>query len=162
MKNDKRKSYLDWDETFMQIAYLISQRSKDPNTQNGSCLVNEKNIIIGLGYNGFPRGCSDDDLPWGREGDMCSTKYAYVVHSEENAVLNTSADTDGSRLYSTMFPCGECCKVIIQKGIKEIVYYSDKYHDEPLWITARRMLDCAGVKYRQYIPKYKIKFEDNK
>jgi dCMP deaminase len=161
MKKDKRKDYFSWDETFMQICKVISQRSKDPNTQSGACLVDGRNIIIGLGYNGFPRGCSDDKLPWKREGAFCEKKYAFVVHAEENAILNTNAVTEGAKLYCTLFPCNECVKIIIQKGIKEVVYESDKYHQEEAWQAARQMLKLAGVKYRQYVPEYKIKFKRN-
>ena len=159
MKQDKSQNVFSWDETFMNIAKVIAHRSKDPNTPNGACLVNRDNVIIGLGYNGFPRGCSDDELPWGREGNFCDKKYAYVVHAEANAILNANADTRGSITYCTLFPCNECVKILIQKGIKEIVYENDKYHDEEIWQAARKMLDLAGVKYRQYIPQYKISFE---
>jgi len=159
MKQDKRQDYFSWDETFMQICRVIAQRSKDPNTQNGACLVDQDNIIIGLGYNGFPRGCSDDELPWAREGNFCDKKYAYVVHAEANAILNTNTETKGSKLYCTLFPCNECVKITIQLGIKEIIYESDKYHDDEQWQAGRKMLDLAGIKYRQYTPKYKLNFE---
>jgi len=161
MNNDKKRDYFSWDETFMQICRVIAQRSKDPNTQTGACIVNNDNIVVGLGYNGFPRGCSDDELPWKREGDFCDKKYAYVVHAEENAVLNANADTKGAKLYCSLFPCNECAKVIIQRGIKEIIYESDKYHDDPIWEASRKMLDMAGVKYRQYVPENELKFEKN-
>ena len=161
MNNSKRQEVFSWDEAFMQICRVIAKRSKDPNTQNGACLVNEDNIIIGIGYNGFPRGCSDNDLPWSREGDFVDKKYAYVVHAEENAVLNTAADTKGSKLYCTLFPCNECAKVTIQRGIKEVIYEDDKYHDDPIWEASRRMLDMAGVKCRQYNPKNNLNFEKN-
>ncbi len=159
MENDKRKDYFSWDETFMQISRVIAQRSKDPNTQTGACIVNDDNIIIGLGYNGFPRGCGDDKLPWSREGGFCDKKYAYVVHAEANAMFNTNSSAKGSRLYCTLFPCNECAKITIQLGIKEIIYESDKYHDNQEWEASRKMLDLAGVKYRQYTPKNTIKFE---
>ena len=161
MKDDKRKDYYSWDEAFMQISHVIAQRSKDPNTINGACLVNKDNLIIGIGYNGFPRGCSDDNLPWAREGDFCDLKYPYVVHAEENAILNCSSDTKEAKLYCTLFPCNECCKVLIQKGINEVIYDSDKYHDLDPWKAARRLLDCAGVKYRQYNPTNKLNFYNN-
>ena len=159
MENDKRKDYFSWDETFMQICRVIAQRSKDPNTQTGACIVNNDNIIIGLGYNGFPRGCDDNKLPWSREGEFGDKKYAYVVHAEANAMFNTSSDTRGAKLYCYLFPCNECAKITIQLGIKEIIYESDKYHDDPQWQAARRMLDLANIKYRQYTPKNTIKFE---
>lgn len=159
MQNDKNPNAFSWDETFMQICRVIAKRSKDPNTQNGACIVNPDNIIIGLGYNGFPRGCSDDNLPWAREGEFGDKKYAYVVHAEENAVLNANADTKGAKLYCTLFPCNECAKVTIQKGIKEIIYESDKYHDDQIWAASRRLLDLAGVTYRQYLPENEIEFK---
>jgi len=158
MKKDKRKDYFSWDEAFMQICRVIAKRSKDPNTQNGACLTNENNVVIGLGYNGFPRGCSDDVLPWAREGSFCDTKYAYVVHAEENAILNANASTLGAKLYCTLFPCNECAKVIIQKGIKEVIYESDKYHKTDTWKVSRKLLDLAGIKYRQYVPKNDLIF----
>ena len=159
MKNDKRKEYFSWDETFMHICKVIAERSKDPNTQTGACIVNNKNLIVGLGYNGFPRGCSDDKLPWTREGKFCDNKYAYVVHGEENAILNSNVAVDGCKMYCILFPCNECAKVIIQSGIKEIIYEIDKYHNQDTWKASRKLLDLAGVKYRKYIPKYKINFE---
>ncbi|MEI6237318.1 MAG: dCMP deaminase family protein [Candidatus Saccharibacteria bacterium] len=157
----KRKGYFDWDETFMQMCRVIAQRSKDPNTQTGACIVSDKNIIISLGYNGFPRGCDDDNLPWDREGDFADTKYPYVVHAEENAVLNANQSTEDAKIYCNLFPCNECAKVIIQKGIKVIIYEDDKYHDTKEAIASRRMFDLSGVKYRKYTPKHRIKFNKN-
>jgi len=150
MATKKREDYFSWDETFMHMCRVIAQRSKDPSTQNGACIVNEKNIVLGFGYNGFPRGCSDDMLPWDREGEFCDIKYSYVVHAEENAVLNSIGSLEGAKLYCTLFPCNECTKVIIQKGIKEVIYEDDKYHDQKEWQASRRMLDLSGVKYRKY------------
>ncbi|RJO58971.1 cytidine deaminase [Candidatus Parcubacteria bacterium] len=155
----KRENYLSWDECFMLMAELISQRSKDPNTQAGSVIVDQNNIIIGLGYNGFPRSVSDEELPWEREGKFLETKYAYVVHAEENAIYNTNKSTRGCKMYATLFPCNECVKTIIQNGITEIIFASDKYHDQDIWIAARKMLDLAGIKYRQYIPQHNLKLE---
>lgn len=160
MLQDKNQNAFSWDETFMNIAKVIAKRSKDPNTQNGACLVNQNNVIIGLGYNGFPRGCSDDELPWARVGNFCDKKYAYVVHAEANAILNANTDTEGSKTYCTLFPCNECAKILIQKGIKEIIYEDDKYHDDEIWQASRKMLDLAGVKCRQYIPKFKMDFKE--
>ena len=159
MATKKRENYFSWDETFMHICRIIAQRSKDPSTQTGACLVDKKNIILSLGYNGFPRGCSDDLLPWDREGEFGETKYPFVVHAEENAVLNANASLDGAKLYCILFPCNECAKVIIQKGIAEIIYEDDKYHDQKEWQVSRRMLDLAGVKYRKYETVNKLKIE---
>ena len=146
----KRKGYLSWDEYFMSVALLSAQRSKDPNTQVGACIANANNKIVGVGYNGFPIGCSDDELPWGREGDFLTTKYAFVCHAELNAVLNSiSADLSGCTIYVGLFPCNECTKVIIQSGIKQIVYLSDKYAGTDVVKASKIMLDKAGVGYRQ-------------
>lgn len=157
----KRKDYFDWDETFMQMCRVIAQRSKDPNTQTGACIVSENNIIVSLGYNGFPRGCDDDNLPWDRTGKFADTKYPYVVHAEENAVLNASQSTEGAKMYCNLFPCNECAKVIIQKGIKVIIYEEDKYHDTKEATASRKIFDLSGIKYRKYTPKHTIKFNRN-
>ena len=147
----KREAYISWDEYFMGIALLAAKRSKDPNTQVGACIVSQDNIIISTGYNGMPKGCSDDEYPWERDGDQ--TKYPYVVHAELNAVLNASGrDLRGSKLYVALFPCNECAKAIIQSGIREIIYLSDKYHDTNACIASRRLFNMAGDKYRAYHP----------
>ena len=147
----KREDYISWDEYFMGIAMLAAKRSKDPNTQVGACIVSQDNIIISTGYNGMPKGCSDDEYPWERDGDQ--TKYPYVVHAELNAVLNANGrDLRGSKLYVALFPCNECAKAIIQSGIKELIYLSDKYHDTHASIASRRMFNMTGVKYRAYEP----------
>jgi dCMP deaminase len=157
----KRKDYFDWGETFIQMCRVIAHRSKDPSTQTGACIVSGKNIIISFGYNGFPRGCDDDDLPWARKGDFADTKYPYVVHAEENAALNASQNTEGAKMYCNLFPCNECAKVIIQKGLKEIIFEDDKYHDTKEATASRRMFDLAGVKCRKYAPKHSLKFAKN-
>lgn len=147
---EKRNGYLSWDEYFMGVAMLSAQRSKDPSTQVGACIVNNQKRIIGVGYNGFPRGCSDDEFPWAREGETLETKYAFVAHAELNAVLNAvESDLTGSTIYVALFPCNECAKVIIQSGIKEVVYLSDKYKDTDGVRASKRMLGAANVKYRQ-------------
>lgn len=145
----KRTDYISWDEYFMGIAMLAAMRSKDPNTQVGACIVNDDNIIVSTGYNGMPKGCSDDEYPWERAGE--NTKYPFVVHAELNAILNSGGrDVRGSRVYVTLFPCNECAKAIIQSGIKEIIYRSDKYSDSMATLAAKRMLDSAGVKCRKF------------
>ena len=142
----KRLDYISWDEYFMGVAKLAARRSKDPNTQVGACIVSPENIIISTGYNGMPKGCSDDEFPWGREG--AETKYPYVVHAELNAILNANGrDLRGSRVYVALFPCNECAKAIIQSGVKEVVYLSDKYAGSAENLASKRMLDAAGVKY---------------
>jgi dCMP deaminase len=157
----KREDYISWDECFIQMAFLIAQRSKDPNTQAGAVIVDENNIVVGLGYNGWPRGIKDEALPWEREGDFLNTKYAYVVHAEENAIYNSNKTTRGCKMYCTLFPCNECAKTIIQNGIKEIIYYSDKYQHEDVWKASKKMLDLAGVKCTQYSTKFKLLLQDD-
>ncbi len=147
----KRKDYISWDEYFMGIAKLSGMRSKDPNTQVGACIVSDDHKIMSMGYNGFPAGCSDDDFPWDREGDFLDTKYAYVTHSELNAILNFRGGTlEGTTLYVSLFPCNECAKAIIQAGIKTVVYSDDKYDGTPGNIAAKRLFASAGVKYYKY------------
>ncbi len=161
MAQPHRHDRLSWDECLMQMAWLIGQRSSDPSTQAGACIANEKNVVIGLGYNGWPRGIDNDALPWEREGDFLTTKYAYVVHGEENAIYNASTDVAGCKLYCTLYPCNECAKTIIQSGINEVIYMSDKYHDHQSWVASRKLFELAGIKTRQYIPQFKINLENN-
>ena len=145
----KSSNYISWDEYFMGVAMLSALRSKDPSTKVGACIVNKNKRIVGIGYNGFPCGCSDDEFPWERSGDFLDTKYPYVVHAEPNAILNATSDLTGATLYVTLFPCNECAKLIIQSGIREIVYVSDKYFDTDASKASRRMLEAAGLKLRQ-------------
>ena len=147
----KRQDYISWDEYFMGVAMLSAMRSKDPNTQVGACIVSEDNKILSMGYNGFPKGCSDDVFPWAREGEPYDNKYLYTTHSELNAILNyRGGSLEGAKLYVSLFPCNECAKAIIQAGIRTIVYDSDKYADTPAVRASKRMLDAAGVRYYQY------------
>lgn len=154
----KKTDYLKWDEYFMGIALLSAQRSKDPHTSVGACIVSEDNKILSVGYNGMPRGCSDDEYPWDREASSdLDTKYFYVCHAELNAILNyTGTNMLHTRIYTTLFPCNECTKALIQAGITEIIYLSDKYSDTPSVIAAKRMMKSAGVSYTQYQPAHKI------
>ena len=141
---------LSWDEYFMGVAKLSGLRSKDPNTQVGCCIVNQNKKIVAVGYNGMPMGCNDKDFPWDvKEGSLENTKYAYVVHAELNAILNSTQQLQGCTIYVSLFPCNECSKAIIQSGIKEIVYADDKYFGTPSFIASRRMLEASGVKVRQ-------------
>ncbi len=150
----KRTDYISWDEYFMGVSLLAAQRSKDPNTQVGACIVDQNNIIISTGYNGFPKGCSDDTFPWERTGE--NTKYPYVVHAELNAILNSGGKSlQGASLYVSLFPCNECTKAIIQSGIREIVYLSDKYADTQATLASKTMLKAAGVEMRQLKPREK-------
>ncbi len=149
--SDKRQDYITWDEYFMSVAKLAGMRSKDPNSQVGACIVSEDNKILSMGYNGFPKGCSDDEFPWSRDGGDLESKYFYVVHSELNAILNyRGGSLEGAKLYVTLFPCNECAKAIIQAGIRTVVYDDDKYQDSPSVIASKRMMDAAGVRYYRY------------
>lgn len=146
----KRTDYISWDEYFMGVALLSAQRSKDPNTQVGACIVNSRNKIVGAGYNGLPAGCNDDEFPWDKQGTFLETKYPYVCHAELNAILNNiGMDLHGCRIYTALFPCNECAKAIIQAGISEVIYLSDKYAGNEVFIASRNMLDKAGVSYRK-------------
>lgn len=146
----KRSNYISWDEYFMGIALLSGERSKDPNSQVGACIVSPDNKILSIGYNGFPIGCSDDEIPWDREGEFANTKYPYVCHSELNAILNYTGSTlKQSRIYVTLFPCNECAKAIIQSGISEVIYLSDKYANTDSVKASKLMFKCAGVKLNQ-------------
>lgn len=152
----KRENYISWDEYFMGVAVLAAMRSKDPSTQVGACIVDNENRILSTGYNGFPSGCSDDEFPWEREGGFGDTKYPFVVHAELNAILNARGkNLTGSRIYVALFPCNECAKAIIQAGIKEVVYLSDKYAATDGTLASKRMLNAAGVTLTQLKPKKK-------
>lgn len=147
----KRSNYLNWDEYFMGVALLSAQRSKDSSTQVGACIVNNENKILSVGYNGMPCGCDDEEMPWNREGEPLDTKYMYVCHAELNAILNNdSGSLKGTKIYVTLFPCNECAKAIIQSGIKEVIYLSDKYAETDSVKGSKRMFDMAGIKYTQY------------
>jgi dCMP deaminase len=145
----KRINYLSWDEYFMGVAYLSSLRSKDDSSQVGACIVNQKNRIVGIGYNGLPIGCSDDEFPWEREGTFLETKYPYVVHAEPNAILNATVPLDGARMYVTLFPCNECAKLIIQSGIRELIFLSEKYAGTEVDIAAKKLFKAAGIQTRK-------------
>lgn len=152
----KRNDYITWDEYFMGVAKLSAKRSKDPNTQVGACIVNEDKRIIGIGYNGLPHGCDDDEYPWGNEGDFIETKYPYVVHAEANAILNATQSLKGAHLYVTLFPCHECMKLIIQSGIIEVIYEDNKYEGTESNVASMKMAKSAKIKLRKLWKKVKI------
>ena len=150
--NKQRKNYLSWDEYFMGIAKLSSMRSKDPNTQVGACIVGNDNRILSIGYNGTPNGFDDSMFPWDREGTALETKYLFVCHAEMNAILNfrgSRKELENAKIYVDLFPCNECAKIIIQSGIKEVVYLCDKYANTDSVIASKKLFDSCGVKYRQ-------------
>lgn len=140
----------------MTLAKISAKRSKDPNTQVGAALVNDKKRVIGLGYNGMPDG--DDTFPWSREGETQNTKYPYVVHAEINAILNSTSNTEGSTLYASLFPCANCAKICSQAGVKEIVYEEDKYNGTEDNIIAKKIFEKLGIKIRK-IEAFKICIE---
>ena len=140
---------LTWDEYFMGLAHLSALRSKDPNTQVGAAIVDENHRVVSVGYNGFPTGVSDDEFPWSREGGVLTSKYAFVVHAELNAILNSQRSVRGCTIYVSLFPCNECAKAIIQAGITCVVYESDKYDGTEGNIASKRMFHDAGVKFIQ-------------
>ena len=149
----KREDYISWDEYFMGIALLSARRSKDPSTQVGACIVSAENRILSVGYNGMPRNCDDDEYPWDREGGALETKYMFVCHAELNAILNYSSANGtlkGSKVYTTLFPCNECAKALVQSGVGEIIYYSDKYSTTDSTLAAKRMFRSAGIKLTPY------------
>ena len=149
----------------MGIAFLSGMRSKDPSTQVGACIIDEDKKIIGIGYNGFPMGSSDDSMPWDKEGEFLDTKYPYVVHAELNAILNSGGKSlRDATIYVGLFPCNECAKAIIQSGIREVVYLDDRYANEKSTLASKRLLSMAGVKMRKLKPREKtlvLSFESN-
>lgn len=152
--SSKRENYISWDEYFMGVALLAANRSKDPSTQVGACIVSMDNKILSMGYNGLPCGCSDDEFPWEKTDTTPDhNKYLYSTHSELNAILNyRGGSLENTKLYVTLFPCNECAKACIQAGIKHIIYMEDKYADTDGVIASKRMLDAAGVVYELYKP----------
>lgn len=159
MTQKRSTNVLTWDEYFMGLAHLSALRSKDPNTQVGAAIVDENHRVVSVGYNGFPTGVSDDEFPWSREGDVLDSKYAFVVHAELNAILNSQRSVRGCTIYVSLFPCNECAKAIIQSGIKKIVYESDKYNGVDTNIASKRMLKAAGVQLVRISNTIKIDVE---
>ena len=153
---------ISWDEYFMGLAHLSALRSKDPNTQVGCCIVDNDHKVVSIGYNGMPRGCKDEDMPWQRVGDFKKTKYAYVVHAELNAILNSPRSLKGCTLYVSLFPCNECAKAIIQAGIKKVIYESDKYCGTDGNVVSKRLFDETGVVYEQLPYEVKIDLSTTK
>jgi len=131
-----------WVGRMMELAALVASWSKDPSTRVGAVIVDPFNRVVGTGYNGLPRGVEDTVERLSNR----SLKYAMIVHSEVNAVLNSLHEPRGCALFVTKFPCNECCKVIIQAGIRTV--YAPPETDER-WLEASRismmMLAEAGV-----------------
>ncbi len=157
--NQMNNKILSWDEYFMGLAHLSALRSKDPSTKVGACIVDKENKVVSIGYNGLPKGCEDSLYPWGKEGSMLETKYAFVVHAELNAILNSPRSVKNCTIYVSLFPCNECAKAIIQSGIDMIVYEDDKYAHTDAVIASKKMLESAGVIFRRldYITEVNVK-----
>lgn len=106
---------------------------------------------MSVGYNGMPQHCSDDTFPWDKHGEPLNSKYMFVCHAELNAIINYGGGSlKNSKVYTTLFPCNECAKSIIQAGIKEVIYMCDKYSESDSVKASKIMFDVAGVKYTQY------------
>ena len=152
----KQDNILSWNEYFMGLAHLSALRSKDPNTKVGAAIVDDNHRVVSVGYNGFPKGCSDEVFPWGRDGDTLDSKYAFVVHAELNAILNSKWPVAGCTIYVSLFPCNECAKAIIQSGIKAVIYRDDLYKDTKEVKASKRMLKTAGVDIIEYQPTGRV------
>ena len=153
----RRDNAIGWHDYFMSVAMLSAFRSKDPNRQVGACIVDPKTQrIVGIGYNGFPWGCCDDQLPWARSakgGSWLDSKYPYVCHAEMNAIFNKNCSSlDGCRIYTTLFPCNECAKLIIQARMLDVVYFSDAHAETDSMRASRRMLEMANVQTWRHKP----------
>lgn len=141
MKNE----IINWDQYFMTLALASGMRSKDPSTQVGACIVDNQNKVVSLGYNGLTKGMVDSDFSWTREGKYFDTKYPYVVHAEQNAILNAKQDLSGCTIYVSLFPCHECAKLIIQSGITTVVFMDNKYEGTDSYQIACDIFSRAKV-----------------
>jgi dCMP deaminase len=161
---DQREDYINWDEYYMAIAKVSAMRSKDPSSQVGAVIVSKDNRVLSIGYNGAPNGFNDEQFPWKKIGNMLDTKYAYVCHAEMNAISNYNGDKNrlnGAKIYVTLFPCNECSKLIIQSGIKEVIYASDKHKDSDQVKASKILLDTCGITYRQFYLPFVISIPEN-
>lgn len=143
---------ISWDEFFIKVAEAAAMRSKDPNTQVGACIKDSNNRILSVGYNGTPNSINDNDFIWGTSDNPVKDKHSYVIHAEQNAILNyrgVLTDLRDSTIYVTLFPCHECAKNIAQVGIKEVVYKDDKYHGTTDAEITREMFKSCGIVVRQ-------------
>jgi len=153
----KRDNYIKWQDYFMGVADLSAQRSKDPKTQVGCCIVNpNNNHILSIGYNGLPYGFDDNEFNWEDSDDFVMNKNSYIVHAEANAILNSSHDLAGSDIYVTMFPCNECAKLLAQSKIKKVIYRDDKYLKKDSGKVAMKIFNKANIE----VVKYEKKDED--
>lgn len=133
---------------FMGVAMLAAARSKDARKRNGACIASADNKILGVGYNGLPRGCDDNDPSYWADidDDPLQSRHSYIVHAEVNAILNCVVlPLTGSTIYTTQFPCPRCVQSIIQVGIKRVVFLEKKIHQVALNSASQKMLDDAGI-----------------
>ena len=148
MATEKPKALIGWHSMFMGVALLASARSKDHRARNGACVVTPDHRIVGVGYNGLPRGCDDaDPVYWmDNDADPYESRHSYVVHAEVNAILNCVVlPLNAATIYTTQFPCPRCAQSIIQAGIRKVVYLREKPHHSQSNAAARKMFDAAGL-----------------
>ena len=110
----------DWTNYFLGLAKVVSQRSHDIHTQHGCIITDSNNRILGVGYNGFPRGLDDSNLPTSRP-----EKYPWMVHSERNALSNCVVRPDNGIAYVTGQCCNYCIIALWQEGIKKVYMIDD-------------------------------------
>ena len=130
---------LDWDTYGMMIAEAASRKSKDPSTRVGCCILDADQRVRSTGFNGAPRGVEFDD-------EDRDERLLWTIHAEQNAIILAAQDLRGSTLYSTLFPCSACAKVIIQAGIVRVVAPMDfpaRWADD--FTLSKLMLQRAGV-----------------
>lgn len=140
-----------WDNYFMRVAFLVAERSTCLRRSVGAVIVKDKRILT-TGYNGAPRGlkhCAEAgclreklNIPSGQRQEICRG-----IHAEQNAIIQAAifgASIDGSTIYTTNFPCITCTKMIINSGIKKIIY-ADEYPDE----LSKELLEESDVEIRQ-------------
>src|SRR5471030_2251670 len=148
IRSMENKSLLDWHSMFMGVALLAAARSKDARKRNGACIASSDYKILGVGYNGLPRGCDDEDPAYWADDDEdpFQSRHSYIVHAEVNAILNCVAlPLTGGTIYATQFPCPRCTQSIIQVGIKTVVYLEKKPHQASLNAASNKLLADAGV-----------------
>ncbi len=141
------------DTFYMELAKLTALNSKDPKTKVGAVLVKDSKVLS-LGYNGAPRNFPDDLLPKESNPDLPlkEQKNTYMVHAEVNAILNYGGslkDLKDSVIYVTVSPCIECSKVLVQCGIKKVIYL-EEYHKKEIWETAKIILTLGRIKFQKF------------
>ncbi len=139
MKNDVTY-HTNWDIRFLELASHVSTWSKDPNTKVGAVIANENRQVLSLGYNGFPRGVEDKKSRY----EDRATKLLFVAHAERNALDNAFVDVRGATIYTTLCPCNECAKSIVQRGIKRVISYAP-----PFDIVERFNIGTTRILFRE-------------